>query len=98
MAAFRELCDRLHSHKVDVIALQEINLDTTQYQVTQKILQVLKETFGSVKMVTASTPVQKERTYKPGGVLLAVVGTCSHRVTSSQRDPMGRWCSITLAG
>jgi hypothetical protein len=34
MAAFRELCDRLHTHRVDIIALQEINLDTTQYQVT----------------------------------------------------------------
>jgi endonuclease/exonuclease/phosphatase family metal-dependent hydrolase len=98
MAAFRELCDRLQSHKVDIIALQEINLDTTQYRVTQSILQVLQETFGAVKMVTASTPVQKERTYKPGGVLLAVVGACSHRVTATQRDPMGRWCSINLAG
>jgi endonuclease/exonuclease/phosphatase family metal-dependent hydrolase len=97
MASFRELCDRLNTHNVDVIALQEINLDTTQYQVTQKILRILKETFGAVKLVTASTPVQKDTTWKPGGVLLAVVGSCSHRVTSTQRDPIGRWCSITLA-
>jgi hypothetical protein len=50
-------------------------------------------------MITASTPVTKaSTTSKPGGVLLAIVGSCSHRVTTTQRDPFGRWCSATLAG
>jgi endonuclease/exonuclease/phosphatase family metal-dependent hydrolase len=99
LMAFRELCDRLKTHDVDIIALQELNLDTTQFQVRQQILQVLQETFGSVKMITASTPVTKaSTTSKPGGVLLAIVGSCSHRVTTTQRDPFGRWCSATLAG
>jgi endonuclease/exonuclease/phosphatase family metal-dependent hydrolase len=98
LTAFRELCDRLKTHNVDIIALQELNLDTTQFQVRQQILQVLQETFGAVKMVTASTPVTKATTSKPGGVLLAMVGSCSHRVTTTQRDPFGRWCSATLAG
>jgi hypothetical protein len=89
LAAFRELCDCLHTHKVDIIALQELNLDTTQFQVRQQILNVLRETFGAVKMVTASTPVQKETTLKPGGVLLAMVGNCSHQVTNTTRDPFG---------
>ena len=98
LAEFRELCDRLHKHNVDIIALQEINLDTTQFAVRQKILHVLKETFGAVKLILASTPVRKETTWKPGGVLLAIVGSCSQRVTTTQRDPYGRWCSATLAG
>jgi endonuclease/exonuclease/phosphatase family metal-dependent hydrolase len=97
LASFRELCDRLHAHHVDIIALQELNLDTTQFQVRQQILLVLRETFGSVKMITASTPVTKTTTWKPGGVLLAIVGSCSHRVTTTHRDPFGRWCSATLA-
>jgi hypothetical protein len=88
----------LHVHHVDIIALQELNLDTTQFQVRQQIFLVLRETFGSVKMITASTPVTKANTSKPGGVLLAIVGSCSHRVTTTHRDPFGRWCSATLAG
>ena len=98
LAQFRELCDTLHQHHVDIIALQELNLDTTQLYVRQQILQVLKDTFGAVKLITASTPTRTETTWKPGGVLLAVVGTSSHRVTSTQRDPLGRWCSATLTG
>ena len=95
---FHELCATLAEHKVNVIALQEINLDTTKQKVRKKLLKVMKFHFKQVRMIACSTPLRnhKDSDWKPGGVLLAVVGDLARKVASSSIDPLGRWCEINL--
>ncbi len=58
----------------------------------------MQEVLGAVKMVAASSPISMDTAWKPGGVLLAAVVPCSHRVSQQSIDQMGRWCSLTLSG
>jgi hypothetical protein len=57
---------------------------------------------GSQKSEQKSRPscshLETDTHFKPGGVLIAALGQCAHRVTNTSRDPLGRWCSITLTG
>eukprot|EP00980_Cylindrotheca_fusiformis_P019192 scaffold6520_cov240-Cylindrotheca_fusiformis.AAC.1 len=85
------LCHELLAQfDLDVIAIQETNLHTGIFRHRDRVNNILKQEFGIVKMITACSPVQTDTAYKPGGVLLAVVGPSAHRVVSTNADPYGR--------
>eukprot|EP00980_Cylindrotheca_fusiformis_P009601 scaffold2123_cov96-Cylindrotheca_fusiformis.AAC.14 len=95
---FRSLCHELAQYDLDVLALQETNLNTGEFRHRDKLKEILQQEFGMVKLVTACTPIRTDSAYKPGGVMLAIVGPSTHRVVETKADPYGRWCSATLTG
>ena len=97
-AELHELCLTLREHKVGIIALQEVNLNLNRPEIRTAIERVFTEHFGNCKLVLATSPCHSPTAWKPGGTLLAVLGTWSHAVTQTGQDALGRWCSATLAG
>eukprot|EP00980_Cylindrotheca_fusiformis_P030494 scaffold24909_cov186-Cylindrotheca_fusiformis.AAC.1 len=95
---FRGFCHDLAPFGIDIMALQETNLNTGLYSHRMTVKSILQQEFGTVKMITACTPLRSTTAYKPGGVLLAALGDCAHRVIATEAEPMGRWCSMTLTG
>jgi endonuclease/exonuclease/phosphatase family metal-dependent hydrolase len=93
-----ELCTELLEYDVGIIALQEPNVDFTQYRLRDQCLKILHEHFGMVHMVTSSSSIRAPNAWKPGGTLLAVVGKSCSRVLSSGSDELGRWTWITMQG
>jgi hypothetical protein len=59
---------------------------------------IFREHFGAVHLVTSTSCIRSPSTWKPGGVLLAVLGKWSHSVTSSSGDDLGRWASASFSG
>jgi hypothetical protein len=59
--------------------------------------QVLRKTFGGVRVEFFTLDVSFEGRYKPGGTATAALGNWSHRVVGSGRDPTGcgRWSYVT---
>jgi hypothetical protein len=97
-AAWHELCANLVSKNPSVIALSEPNIDFLQQDVRRNIEAVFKLHFGHVRLVTATTCVRAPTPWKPGGVLLAVLGKWAQQVTTTSRDDLGRWVAATLCG
>jgi hypothetical protein len=97
-AALHELCIALKPHNVGAIALQETNLDFTQSSIRDSVQTIFREHFGAVQLVTSTSCLRSPSTWKPGGVLLAVLGKWSHSVTSTSGDDLGRWASATFSG
>jgi hypothetical protein len=97
-AALHELCIALKPHNVSVIALQETNLDFTKQWVRDAVESILAEHFGTVRLVTSTSCLRSPAAWKPGGVLLAVLGIWSHCVATTHSDDLGRWASATFTG
>eukprot|EP00980_Cylindrotheca_fusiformis_P014650 scaffold3984_cov87-Cylindrotheca_fusiformis.AAC.1 len=76
---FRGFCHDLAPFGIDIMALQETNLNTGLYSHRMTVKSILQQEFGTVKMITACTPLRSTMAYKPGGVLLAALGDCAHR-------------------
>jgi hypothetical protein len=97
-AALHELCLALVPHNVGAIALQETNLDFTQRSIRDSVETIFHENFGAVHLVTSTSCIRSPSTWKPGGVLLGVLGKWSHSVMSTSGDDLGRWAFATFSG
>jgi hypothetical protein len=95
---FHTLCVSLKARSIDAIALQEPNLDFMQQDVRHKFQEIFREHFGQVRLVTATSCINAPKTWKPGGVVLAILGPWSQFVTKVSTDDLGRWASATLTG
>jgi hypothetical protein len=93
-----ELLANLTDHNISAFAFQETNLDFTQHDIRSRILSIFKEHYGSAKLVTSTLCIKAPTPWKPGGVLLAIVGPWSHAVVDTSTDAMGRWAIATLTG
>jgi hypothetical protein len=80
------------------MALQETNLDFTKHWVRDAVESILAEHFGIIRLVTSTSCVRSPAAWKPGGVLLAVLGIWSHCVATTQSDNLGRCASATFTG
>jgi hypothetical protein len=96
--AWHDLCASLVPYGPGAIALSKPNIDFLQQDVRQKIESIFRLHFGSVRLVTATSCARVPTPWKPGGVLLAILGTWTHHVTTTSRDDLGRWVSATLSG
>jgi len=97
-SALHELLTELKFYKISIIALQETNIDWTQYKIRDKCGEIFREHFGNAHVVTSTSSIKAPNTWKPGGTLLAVVGPWSTRVLDSGTDELGRWTWIKLQG
>jgi hypothetical protein len=98
LAEFHELCHSLKQHSVGILAIQEVNQNLLDRNIYNQIEDVLKLHFGACVLVSSTTPIRSPTAWKPGGTILAVLGTWSHTVTTVSSDSLGRWCKATLSG
>jgi endonuclease/exonuclease/phosphatase family metal-dependent hydrolase len=97
-AALHTLCVSLRSRSVDVIALQEPNIDFMQADVCQKYNEIFREHFGQARVLTATTCIAALRLWKPGGVVLVILGSWAQHVSKVSCGELGRWVLATLTG
>jgi hypothetical protein len=90
------LCVSLASGFVDAVALQEPNVDFMQADIRQKYEDIFKEHFGQARVITATTCISAPNAWKPGGVVLAILGSWAQHVTRVSGDKLGHWASATL--
>jgi hypothetical protein len=50
------------------------------------------------RVITATSCISVPKLWKPGGVVLAILGPWAQRVSKISRDDLGRWASATLTG
>ena len=93
-----ELCDVLKQHNVNIICMQEINIDLLNITLHNKITDVFKQHFNVARLVFSTTPIQSPTSWKPGGTMLAVVGSLAHSVTEHHADHLGRWSKVVING
>jgi hypothetical protein len=98
LAEFHELCHSLKAHSVGILAIQEVNQNLLDRNIYNQLEDALKLHFGACVLVSSSTPIRSPTSWKPGGTILAVLGTWSHTVTATSSDSLGRWCKATLSG
>jgi exonuclease III len=97
-AALRSLCVSLRSCSADAVALQEPNIDFMQADVRQKYNEIFKEHFGQARILTATSCIEAPKLWKPGGVVLVVLGSWAQHITKVSCDDLGRWVSATMTG
>jgi hypothetical protein len=90
LAEFHELCHSLKQHSVGILAIQEVNQNLLDRNIYNQIEDVLKLHFGACVLVSSTTPIHSPTAWKPGGTILAVLGTWSHTVSTVSSDSLGR--------
>jgi hypothetical protein len=97
LADLHELCRQFKEHRIGIAALQELNVDMTQYVVYNKVKAVFDEHFSKqCILICSTTSIRSETTWKPGSTLLVVLPRWTPYVIDHSRDDLGRWCSVTL--
>jgi hypothetical protein len=97
-AELHTLCTSLQSGSVDAVALQEPNADFMNADIRQKYEEIFKEHFGHARVITTTTCISAPNSWKPGCVVLAVLGSWAQHVTKVSCGKLGRWASATLTG
>jgi hypothetical protein len=83
-----EFCLTLQHHDVSALALQETNLDFTQHWIREAVQNILKEHFGNARLVTATSCIPAPKSWKPGGVALAVQGPWADAIIHTESDDL----------
>ena len=90
------MCKHLQQYKVDIIALQEINLDLLHHRIRNDIKIVFKEYFTQIHMIFSTTGIKANTTSKPGGTILAITGNLASNVIHTHADNLRRWCNVVI--
>ena len=88
-------------YQVDVMAIQETQTDSTNYQAVSKCLNEINQLSSekkSPKLTLSSTPVTSTSYYKAGGTALLSAGPIASRRTESGTDWLGRWSWQKFSG
>jgi hypothetical protein len=91
-------CVLVKSKFVDAVALQEPNTDFMQPYIRQKYQEMFKEHFGQAEVLTATACIDAPISWKPGRVVLAILGSWEQHVTQVSCDDLGGWVLATLTG
>ena len=93
-----QLCQVAREVQADIFGITEHNLDTTQYQVRSIVHATIKRELDNTEHVLASSSIQSETFFKPGGTLILSRGSINSRLQSSGSDALGRWVFQTFTG
>ena len=93
---FDELCRIASEVQTDMIACQEINIDTTQPVVRSILYETLRKAWTRSRLALGCTDTTFVNMYKPGGTMLVLKDNITGRVLSSTSDKWGRWTSQRL--
>ena len=79
--------------QVDLAMLVEHKLDTTQHRVIKRFHEDTQKVFepGTYCLQLASSPIQAQSMYKPGGILSLTQGGLKGHILESGKDHLGRW-------
>jgi hypothetical protein len=69
-----------------------------QPTIREQYTAIFKEHFGQARVTTATTCIPAPNTWKPGVVVLAILGSWAQHVSKVSRDDLGRWALATLTG
>jgi exonuclease III len=95
---FTELCNIVKETQADILCIQEHNLDTTQYIVQNTLHTTSRRHWERSRLTIASSPIQFQNTWKPGGTSILSVGSITGRIKTHGSDPWGRWCYQIFQG
>jgi exonuclease III len=95
---FSELCSIVKETQADILCIQEHNLDTTQYHVRNTLYTTTRHHWSRSKLTIASSPIQFENMWKPGGTAIMSVGSITGRIKGQGTDAWGRWSHQTFQG
>ena len=90
------MCKHLQTYKIDIIALQEINLDLLHHGVRNNIKNVFKEYFSQIHMTFSTVGIKAETQAKPGGTILVINGNLASNIIHTHTDNLGRWCNVII--
>ena len=93
---FREAADKAKALSLDVACYNEINLDTSNHSVLDKLHYVARQTTDHYRLQPSSSDIIADDQYKPGGTLTLVRDNLTSRVTSQGTDALGRWSYVTF--
>jgi hypothetical protein len=88
----------VHEYQCDMIALSEINLDVSKYQVRKIIDDTIGRSFDANKCAMSTSEIPFDGFYKPGGTLTAIFEHNVCQFQSKFSDSMGCWSTISLTG
>ena len=95
---FSQFCEEAKRVHADHIGLAEPNIDDTWWETNDIIHRTAKRTFHHVCVDTATSPIQTESRYKPGGTMSMALGNIVGRIIERGGDYLGRWSFIRYAG
>jgi hypothetical protein len=95
---FRDLCEEIRKADIDVFAAAEHNLDSNKYVVRQALQTTARKSFNHHCLQTATSSIQADKFYKPGGTLLLAQGDIVGRIKERGSDSLGRWSWMKLLG
>jgi len=93
---FRTAASHIQTLNIDAGGFSEHNLDTQNAKVQKKMSRALRETSKHFRLQTASSSINANYEYKPGGTVTYIRDHLCSRFHSKGRDPMGRWSFIKL--
>ena len=99
-SSLHDLCISLSQAEVDCVALQETNIDWTQPRPRDLVRHIFSEHFGMVQLTTSTSPIQVDSAHywKPGGILLVLLGKWASASIRKAPDSLGRWTSLSIIG
>ena len=86
---------KLQKKKVNAIAMQEPNADTTDKKARQSMAKTFKRHFGQARVQIWSSPFRSPMSWKPRGTLVEALGDWCTRVKEGASVKLGR-CSNTF--
>jgi hypothetical protein len=95
---FSLFCEEAKRVSADHIGLAEPNIDDTWWETNDIIHRTVKRTFHHACVDTATSPIQTESRYKPGGTMSMALGNIVGRIIERGGDRLGRWSFIRYAG
>jgi hypothetical protein len=87
--------DAMHA---DLVGLSKLKVDTLQPAVLTTLRKHVKSQWPHSWMSVTSSPVKSSTQSKAGGTLSLAIGNIVGRVMDHDRDPFGRWTTVTLQG
>jgi exonuclease III len=91
--AWPMVCQAMAGIQADIACFSEINQDTQNYTIREKMTAVAKQQFDHVRLVTASSNRKAKRAYKPGGTAMLTMMETVALSKEQTKDRLGRWVS-----
>ena len=87
------VCQTMAGIQADIACFSEINQDTQNYAIREKMNETAKHQFDHVRLVTASSNRKVKRAYKPGGTAMLTMMETVAISKEQTKDRLGRWVS-----
>ncbi|KAG7367974.1 endonuclease/exonuclease/phosphatase family protein [Nitzschia inconspicua] len=95
---FAEVCQTMSEEHIDIMGIAETHLDTRHPNLVRTCAKAARRTFTHSRICMASSRRTYNTSYKPGGTAMISNGPVTGRITQTNSDSMGRWCSTSYRG